>query len=335
MPRVARLSLSERQRAVLEKWSRGGSTPYRLVVRSRIILLASQGYSDRRIARRLRINPITVARWRSRFLVLGTEGIRREAPRLGSPPRIPSELVRTIVKKTLHEQPSASARWSTRSLARSVGVSHSTVHRIWKAYDVRPPRSRGGDTTRISQLRPRSIDVIGLYVNPPQRALAFSLRKEVGGPTESPEPLAGRPAPRPEANRRSWMTSLLRTLTLLEDRSPKGSPVRYVDPEFLSFLQSVRTRRRGRERIMLLTDSASSRSSASLGRWLRRHPEFFLHLPDGKGPLREIVAEWLENGPPFPPSNATPGSLPGLRTAVERWVRETGVEPRPFAWTRE
>jgi hypothetical protein len=335
MPQAPRLSLSENAQKLLEKWSRGGSTPYRIVVRSRIVLLASRGYSNRSIARQLRINPITVARWRSRFLLLGIEGIRHEAPRLGSTPPISKEFVRAILHKTLFERPPQASRWSTRSLARAVGVSHSTVRRVWKTHEVRPPRSRVATLARDTRFQPKSIDVVGVYVNPPQRALAISLRDDEGPRTKIPADGRALPSFRPVPKGRSWMGDLVSTLNLLDNRELKGSAQRLVDPEFLSFLHSVQGRRQGRERIQLLARSVGVTTPVPLSRWLERHPEFSAHVRFGSAPLRQIVVEWFGDVLTERPTDTPPASLPGLRTAVERWARETSDEPRPFVWTRK
>jgi len=335
MPATARLNLTQNQQSLLEKWSRGGSTPYRIVMRSRIVLLAAQGCSNRSIARRLRINPITVARWRSRFLLLGVEAIRHDAPRLGSPPPVPEKLVAAILRKTLFESPPHASRWSTRSLARVVGVSHSTVRRIWKTYHVRPPRSRVARLARDPRFKPKSIDVVGVYVNPPQRAVAISLRDADTSSSGKPPRSGARTAPRSSPGASSWMVDLVTTLNLLDSREPKGSAQRLLDSEFLSFLHSVRARRQGQERIQLLAGSANSRTPVPLDRWLQRHPEFSAEAQVGTGPLREIVVEWFANGVHGHPSGAPTTNLPGLRTAVERWIQETGDQPRPFAWTRK
>ncbi len=335
MSRAARLTLIEKQQELLEKWSRGGSTPYRLVMRSRIVLLAAQGYTNRSIAHRLGINPITVARWRSRFLLLGVEGIRREAPRLGSPPRISAELVREILNRTLFDRPPHSSRWSTRSLARAVGVSHSTVRRVWKAHDVRSRRSRLATIAHDPRFQQKSVDVVGLYVNPPQRAVAFSLRDDEGTRPGRWARQGRPPASRLALKGKSWMADLLSTLDLLDSHEPKGSARRLVDPEFLSFLHSVQKRRHGREQIRLFAESAGGASPLPLTRWLKRHPEFSAHESVGNAPLQRIVVEWFGDLSGRPPIENPPASLPGLRTAVERWVRETSDEPRPFAWTRK
>jgi transposase len=331
MQRSRLLALTQDQQTLLEKWSRGGSTPYRLVKRSQIVLLAARGDSNRAIAQRLRLNPITVARWRSRFLLLGVEGIRHDAPRLGSPPPVPRELVQRILHKTLFERPSATSRWSTRTLGRAVGVSHSTVRRIWGAHGIHPPRSRVGALAQDSRFHPKSIDVVGVYVNPPQRAMALSLRDA----DQSKALARGGPSSRAASSGRSWMVDLVTTLNLLDQPDLKGSAHRLLDQEFLSFLHSIHELRQATERIELLAESAGPVPPASLARWVRRHPEFSARVEVGSASLRQIVVEWFGDPSACHPADQPPASLPGLRTAVEEWSRETNKEPRPFAWTRK
>jgi transcriptional regulator with XRE-family HTH domain len=334
MPRLPRLRLAEEQRQRLEKWSRGGATPYRLVHRAKVVLLAAEGMSNRRIASKLGLNPITVARWRSRFLLLGTEGIRQDAPRLGSPPPVPDWLVRTVLRKTMFERPTSSARWSTRTLAREVGVSHSTIRRIWKAFDARPGRSRLAALARDSRYHRKSIDVVGVYLNPPQRAVAIALRDDEASPSTQGSVCHGRPGARANGHDRPWMDDLVTTLSLLDGGEPKGSAHRLLDPEFLSFLHSLQGRRKGREEIRLIAESPGAAPSASLTRWLRRHPGFHAQFEVGELPLHEIVVDWLRESPAPRRTEEPPASLEGLRTAVESWVRAASESPRPFAWTR-
>lgn len=334
MPRVPRLAITEGQRELLGRWSRGGYTPYRLVIRSKIVLLAAQGVSNREIARRLAINPITVARWRSRFLLLGTEGIRREAPRLGAPPRLSEAQVRKIVRMTLLERPTPSRRWSLRSLARAAAVSHSTVRRIWKAYDVHPSRSLLSALARDRRFQPKSVDVVGIYVNPPQRAVAISLRDEEESRSAGPTGKLVSVSSRLHLPERSWMGDLVTTLNALDGCQFRGSSGRLSDSEFLSFLQSVMARRRGRERIQLLAESDGPKPSVPLSRWIRRYPEFSAHVQVGGASVQRLVVQWFGEDSTHPLSNRPPASLPELRAAVDRWVREKDTKRRPFAWTR-
>ncbi len=131
--------LAPEERRQLEQWSRGRSTEQRLVLRPQIVLRAAEGLTNQEIVKELETNAITVGKWRSRFAPLRVEGIRQDAPR-GAPPAVPPELVEKIVETTLHSKPKGETHWSTRMLADHLGVSHMTVHRVWRARHLQPHR---------------------------------------------------------------------------------------------------------------------------------------------------------------------------------------------------
>jgi transposase len=138
---AATIVLTSEERKQLERWSRGRSTPQRLVLRSKIVLLAAKGRTNKQIVGELDTNPVTVGRWRSRFALLRVDGIRKDAPRPGRKPRIPASIVKKIVDTTLQERPQGETHWSTRILAKRVGVSHMTVQRVWKLRSLQPHRT--------------------------------------------------------------------------------------------------------------------------------------------------------------------------------------------------
>jgi len=123
-------------------WSRGRSTPHRLILRSKIVLMAADGLRNRSIAERLHTRPETVALWRNRFIEYGLDGIRKDAPRPGRKPKVTQEKVNEIIDRTLHTKPNGATHWTTRTLAKEVGVGYATVHRIWKAHRIQPHRER-------------------------------------------------------------------------------------------------------------------------------------------------------------------------------------------------
>ncbi len=130
------ITLSDSDRATLERWARGRSTPARLVLRSRIALLAATGMLNAEIARELRCGTKTVCLWRRRFAERGIAGIEKDAPRGGRRSAASAALVEQILHKTLHESPPRRSRWSTRSLAAALGTSPAMVQRVWKAHGL-------------------------------------------------------------------------------------------------------------------------------------------------------------------------------------------------------
>ena len=130
------IKLSDDDRMLLERWARGRSTPARLVLRSKIALLAASGLLNKEIARELRCGAKTVCLWRSRFAQRGIAGIEKDAPRGGSRTKKSEDLVRQIIHKTLHEAPPRRSRWSTRTLAAALGTSPAMVQRVWKIHGL-------------------------------------------------------------------------------------------------------------------------------------------------------------------------------------------------------
>ncbi len=331
VPAVAPVVLSAEQMVQLLHWSRGGSTPYRLVIRAQIVLLASYGHSNRKIARLLRVHPLTVSRWRSRFELLGLEGISREAPRCGSPPPLPSETLRRVLEKTLRERPPGRRHWSTRSLAQEVGVSHTTVRRIWKAHGIRPGDSRVKVLAARSPYHPVRVDLAGVFANPPQRAVVLSVRPigEGARPPAGSHPASGTLLEDHPPAGRDWMKDLTTTLALLENPTAPGARRRHLEREFLSFLRAVAERRLDGDRMVVVAESEGPSISPSLVRWLSRHPEVSARVVQGSDAFRETLTNVVRDPGTGAPC---PESLPGFQSAVVRWKRESPMLPRPFAW---
>src|SRR2546425_5477983 len=141
--RVARkINLSEAQRDELERQARSRTATVRLAARAKMILMAAEGKQDQQIAEELGIARQTVARWRSRFLASGIAGIEKDAPRTGRKPKIGVRRVQKVVRMTTHEKPVDATHWSTRTMARAIGVSASSVRRIWRRHGLKPHLSR-------------------------------------------------------------------------------------------------------------------------------------------------------------------------------------------------
>ena len=167
--------LSDQERITLQTWAKARSQAQRVVQRAQIILLAADGVESQEIAQRLRVSRPTVQLWRERFLALRTEGLQKDAPRPGRIPAIPDHKVAAIVEATLHSQPPNATHWSTRLMAKTQDVSEATVRRIWKQHGLRPHHISTFKVSRDPQFVQKLIDVVGLYLNPPDKALVFCM----------------------------------------------------------------------------------------------------------------------------------------------------------------
>jgi transposase len=167
------LEVSEEQARTLRAWVAANTTPQRVVLRSRIVLLAHEGLANRAVAERLHISRPTVLLWRERFAQGGVQALTEDAPGRGRKPGISPEKVAAVVEATLHTKPTDATQWSTRSMAAAQGISAASVQRIWEAHGLQPHRAKtfklSTDPHFVEKLR----DVVGLYLNPPEKALVL------------------------------------------------------------------------------------------------------------------------------------------------------------------
>jgi transposase len=173
--------LEDEQRDVLERWSRSRTVSLRWRERAQIILAATEKVSDAVIAARLGTTRHRVARWRRRFASGGVEALKKDRPRAGRPPRVDAAKVKQIVRLTTQTQPTHATQWSTRSMAKRVGVSDTTVLRVWHAHGLKPHRVRTFKLSNDPQFTEKLEDIVGLYLAPPEHALVLCCEKSDSG----------------------------------------------------------------------------------------------------------------------------------------------------------
>ncbi|MGA7845886.1 MAG: helix-turn-helix domain-containing protein, partial [Thermoplasmata archaeon] len=247
MRRAAVVQASREERRRLQAMARGGTVRPRVAFRSRIVLRAAEGAQNREIAKELRTSPGTVALWRRRFLVQRIPALERDAPRPGRPPAIPASSIQALVRATLERSAPDGAPWTVRSLARAMGVSKTTVHRVWQARRIHPRGSGSSTPPPRSEFVDRVTDFVGLYLNPPERAMAFCVDEN------------GRGASLDRRERNAIRT--------LRERD-RGA-------QFLSFLQSVDRETPAGFELHLVLDPLLAPTSPKVQRWLVRHPRFY------------------------------------------------------------
>ncbi len=169
------LIVSSEDRELMEELLRCGTTPQRIVFRSKVVLGAADGTTNHQLARDLVTTPSTILKWRSRYLKYGVQGILEDAPRSGRKKTITADKEAAIVEATLRTKPPQPTHWSTRTMAEAQGVSDTTVYRIWKAHRLQPHRVETFKFSRDPRFIEKVRDVVGLYVSPPENALVLSV----------------------------------------------------------------------------------------------------------------------------------------------------------------
>ena len=245
MSRIAApILLSDQERITLQTWARARSEAQRVVERAQIILLAADGIQNQEIAQRLRVSRPTVQLWRERFLALRTAGLQKDAPRPGRIPAIADDKVAAIVEATLHSQPPNATHWSTRLMAQAQGVSEATVRRIWKRHSLKPHRLSTFKVSRDPQFVQKLIDVVGLYLNPPDKALIFCVDEksqiQALDRTQPGLPLKpGRCGTMTHDYKRHGTTTLFAALNTLDGQVIGDCMPQHRHQEFIRFLKRI------------------------------------------------------------------------------------------------
>lgn len=298
-----RVSREEHRRLV--SLSREAMNRPRIAHRARIVLRASRGLRNLDIARELRTAPATVAVWRRRFLSQRIPGIVKDAPRAGRPPAIPASSIQALVRATLERRAPDGSPWTTRSLARAMGVSKTTVSRVWLSRHIRPQGTGVAPPAYRSEFVDRVTDFVGLYLNPPERAMAFCVDQK---------------AQSVSLDRRERAA-----IAALRERD-RGA-------RFLSFLQAVDRETPTGFELHLVLDRLLAPTSPKVQRWLVRHPRFQLHFlpPDTKRP--NLIDHWFGE---FTKKRIRTTALPSvarLHRAIQAHLGDGGTFASPFTWT--
>lgn len=337
MSRVAaEVTLSHEEEAVLRRWVRARSTPQGLALRCRIVLEAAAGLDNQTIAAHWDCGVHTVATWRRRFVAQRLSGLS-DHPRGGRPRRYPSTKIQEVVATTLR-LPADATHWSARRLARRVGVSHMTVHRIWKALDLQPHCTKTFKFSRDPQLIEKVLDVGGLYLHPPDNALVLSLdAKTQLQALERSQPLLplrpGTVARHTHDYLRHGTLDLFAALNVGTGNVLVSFHRRHRHQEVLVFMRRVEQTYPTGE-IHLVLDNASTYTTPKVERWFHRRPRFHRHFtPTGASWLNQIEA-WFSILSRRAIRRGSFGSVAQLRAAIERFLNSWNVGAKPFAWIK-
>ena len=329
--------LSDEERRQLGRWSRGRSTPARLVLRSKIVLLAAEGSRNDQIARTLQTRPNTVSLWRNRFVTHRMEGIARDAPRPGRNPRISQEKIDEIIDRTLHTRPRGATHWSTRTLAKFVGVSYPTVHRVWKSHRIQPHRQRSFKLSTDPKFNEKVRDVVGLYMNPPDKAIVICVDEKNGiqalNRSQTILPVRpGLPASRSYDYKRNGKIDLFAALNMLDGTVITEFHRRHRHQEFLIFLRTIDECVPQELDVHMVMDNLGTHSTPRVKRWFARHPRFKLHFTPKGTSWVNMVEAWLSILTKKQIRRNSFGSTYQVIKAVNEFVETYQENPRPFVW---
>lgn len=322
----------------LEQWIRAGSTPQQVVLRARIIVAAARGQTDQGLAREMKVQRRTAALWRQRVREQGIGCVWEMRPGRGRKPRYGAVKAAAIVEATLQTKPAGSTHWSTRTLARTQGVSKNTIARVWQEHQLKPHRSKSFKLSRDPKFVEKLTDVVGVYLTPPQNAVVLCVDEksqiQALDRTQPGLPLKpGRCGTFTHDYERHGTTTLFAALQVVEGRVIGQCYPRHRHQEFLKFLRRLDEEFPGKIALHLILDNYGTHGHERVRRWLAKHPRFVLHFIPTSSSWLNLIERWFEELSQKAVRRGVFRSVEDLEQAIRDFLAAWNTHPTPFVWT--
>ena len=330
--------ISGGQRAALEVIARSQTAPHREVQRAQVLLFAVEGLANARIATRVGVSPATVRAWRARFAQEGLAKLGTVRPGRGRKSTIPQTKIHEIVELTRHSKPAGQTHWSCRTMAQRVGVSPATVQRVWAARGLKPHLVHAFKLSNDPRFEEKLIDVVGLYVNPPEQAIVLCLDEKSSvqalDRTQPSLPMVkGRAETMTHDYKRHGTTTLFAALDVLTGRVIGECLPRHRHTEFLRFLKTIHREVPKGLDVHLICDNYATHKHAAVRDWLDKHPRFHLHFTPTSSSWLNLVERWFRELTDKALRRGVFHSVPDLISKIEDYLTAHNDNPKPFVWT--
>ena len=300
--------------------------------------MAADGVLSQDMAKVLGVSRPTVQLWRARFLALRLLGLEKDAPRPGRKPRVSVKKIRAVVEATLHTTPPNATHWSTRSMARAQRLSQATVQRIWKQHNLKPHLVRTFKLSRDKRFVEKLCDVVGLYLNPPDKSLVLCVdeksqiqaldRTQPGLPMKK-----GRCGTRTHDYKRNGTTTLFASLSMLDGKVIGDCMPRHRHQEFIRFLKKIDGGTPAELDLHLIVDNYGTHKHPRVKSWLRRHPRFHLHFIPTSSSWLNLVERWFREITDKRIRRGTFRNVPTLIAAIKDYLDTHNQNPQVFVWS--
>ena len=303
------------------------------------MLLASEGLTAAAIAAAVGKSVLTVRRWRHRYMAQGADGLLKDATRPSRVKPLTPEKVKQVVHMTLHEKPPNATHWSVRSMAAAAGISYSSVQRIWHAHGLKPHLIETFKISRDRNFAAKVADVVGLYLNPPDRALVLCVdeksqiqaldRTQPGLPMKK-----GRAGTMTHDYKRNGTTTLFAALNMLDGRVIGTCMARHRHREFLRFLKLIDQQTPAKLDLHLIVDNYATHKTPAVKRWLKAHPRLHLHFTPTSASWLNMVERFFAEITRKRIRRGVFRSVAELQSAIMEYLENHNADPKPFIWTK-
>jgi transposase len=335
------IQLAPEDRATLERFTRSRTCPQRLVQRARIVLGSAAGMSNAEACEHADVSPPTVTLWLNRFETEGVEGLMKDRPRSGRPkrPEMPS-IEAEIVRRTTQTKPpvDVATHWSTRLLAAELNVSPKTIWRVWKAHGLKPHLVETFKVSNDPNFIEKLHDVVGLYLDPPERAVVFSVdeksqiqaldRTQPGLPLKK-----GRAGTMTHDYKRHGTTTLFAALNVATGEILHECMPRNRHTEFLRFLRTLEAEIDAELQIHIIADNLATHKHAKVKAWLAKHPRVHLHFIPTSSSWLNLVERFFGELSQRQLKRLAVNHVTELITVIDRYIARRNEAPKPFIWT--
>jgi transposase len=339
MPKSAMaLNLSDAQQEQIGEWLRAASTPQQVALRCRIVLAAADGQQDLEIAAQMNVNRHTPALWRKRVATEGIGCVWEIAPGRGRKPHYDQAKRKAIIDATLQTKPKGMTHWSCRLMAEVQKVSKNTVNRLWQMHNLKPHRSRTFKLSRDPKFLEKLTDVVGLYLNPPQKAVILCVdeksqiqaldRTQPGLPLKK-----GRCGTMTHDYKRNGTTTLFAALSVLDGKVIGQCVPRHRHQEFLRFLRRLDKEFPEELALHLVMDNYGTHKTPEVQQWLARHPRFVCHFIPTSSSWVNLVERWFGELTHKAVRRGAFVSVTDLIHAIDGFLAAWNEKPKPFVWT--
>lgn len=331
------LKLSDEVKKQLETMANSRSLPYAQVRRAKIILMSGNGLTNTEIAKKVSLSIRMVGVWRQRFIDQGLMGLY-DLPRPGAPRTISDDQVAQLIQKTLNKKPKGATHWTCRSIAEETNLSKSTVHRMWKAFNLQPHRQKhftlSTDIFFVEKVR----DIVGLYLNPPDKAMVLCVDEksqiQALDRTQPVLPMGlGYVEGITHQYKRHGTLTLFAALDLATGEVIAQCKKRHRHQEFLQFLKHIDANVPKKLDIHLVVDNYATHKHAKVRNWLAKRPRYHIHFTPTYSSWLNQVEIWFNIITQKAIRRGSFRSVKDLREKIDEFVKDYNSKSTPFSWT--